>query len=277
MKLLVLADNRRTDASLETEHGLCLYVETGTARYLLDTGRTDVFIRNAERLGVDLTTVDYVFLSHAHADHTGGLEAFLAINEKAVILLHPTVLSERYYSSRHGGFKDIGLPFDLSPWLHRCRMVDAPLTLEDDTLVYGCQTDKFALPKANATLWKGSLANPVPDTFDHELLIMLGGPSGMLYTGCAHKGLLNVLTETSSRGMHPRWVVGGFHLLDSQPGHLYEDTETIRHTSEWLLADYPETHYLTGHCTGDAVFERMKAVLGPNLQQFYTGLKIIMP
>ncbi len=89
MKLIVLADNRRTDASLDTEHGLCLYVETGTTRYLLDTGRTELFIRNAERLGIDLTTVDYVFLSHAHADHTGGLEAFLALNDTATCTFTP--------------------------------------------------------------------------------------------------------------------------------------------------------------------------------------------
>lgn len=276
MKLIVLADNRRTDASLETEHGLCMYVETTTCRFLLDTGRTDVFIRNAERLGVDLTTVDYVFLSHAHADHTGGLESFLALNDKATVLLHPAVVNERYFSSRHGGFNDISLPFDLTPWLHRCRWVEQSLTLEDGTFVFRCHTDKFALPKANATLWKGGLPEPQRDTFDHELLIALGGPTGLLYTGCAHKGLLNILSETASQGLHPHWVVGGFHLLDSLPGHHYEASETINHTAAWLMADYPETHFLTGHCTGDTVYVWMKAVMGTQLHQFYTGLKQIV-
>lgn len=276
MKLIVLADNRCTDSSLETEHGLCMYVETGTTRYLLDTGRSDLFIRNAERLGVDLTTVDYVFLSHAHADHTGGLEAFLALNETATVLLHPAVLSERYYSSRHGGFRDIGMPFDLTPWLHRCCLVEDDLQLKDGTFIYACHPNKFAQPKANATLWKGVLSDPQPDTFDHELMMVLGGPNGLLYTGCAHKGVLNILAESTSRDMKPRWVVGGFHMLDSLPGHIYEDAETIHHIAEWLSANYPETNFLTGHCTGDTVFERMKVVMGPHLQQFYTGLKQIM-
>lgn len=276
MKLIVLTDNRRTDASLETEHGLCMYVETGTTRYLLDTGRSDLFIRNAERLGVDLTTVDYVFLSHAHADHTGGLEAFLTLNERATVLLHPAVISDRYYSSRHGGFRDIGVPFDLTPWLHRCRLVEDDLLLEDGTFIYACHTDKFAQPKANATLWKGALPDLQLDTFDHELMMVVGGPNGLLYTGCAHKGVLNMLVETSDRGQKPSWVVGGFHLLDSLPGHFYEDAETIQHIAEWLLADYPDTHFLTGHCTGDTIFERMKVVMGPHLQQLYTGLKQIM-
>jgi 7,8-dihydropterin-6-yl-methyl-4-(beta-D-ribofuranosyl)aminobenzene 5'-phosphate synthase len=276
MKLIVLADNRCTDASLETEHGLCLYVETNTTRYLLDTGRTDVFIRNAERLGVDLTAVDYVFLSHAHADHTGGLEAFLALNETATVLLHPAVISDRYFSSRQGGFRDISLPFDLTPWLHRCRLVEDDLLLEDGTFIYACHTEKFATPKANVTLWKGVLPDPQRDTFDHELMLVVGGTNGLLYTGCAHKGLLNMLAETSGRGLTPGWVVGGFHLLDSLPGHLYEDAETIHHIAEWLSADYPDTHFLTGHCTGDAVFERMKTVMGAHLHQFYTGLRQIM-
>ena len=69
MKWTVLVDNRTNDPVLETEYGLSILLETDHHRILLDTGASDMLIRNAERLGIDLSTVDYVFISHGHSDH----------------------------------------------------------------------------------------------------------------------------------------------------------------------------------------------------------------
>jgi 7,8-dihydropterin-6-yl-methyl-4-(beta-D-ribofuranosyl)aminobenzene 5'-phosphate synthase len=76
MKLVVLSDNRQVDESLESEHGLCIYMETDKYKCLLDTGATNQFIRNAEKLNINLRDVDYVFISHGHSDHTGGGAGF---------------------------------------------------------------------------------------------------------------------------------------------------------------------------------------------------------
>ena len=69
-KWTVLADNRTSNPRLETEHGLSILLETTRHRVLLDTGASDLFIRNADRLGIDLSEVDYVFISHGHARWT---------------------------------------------------------------------------------------------------------------------------------------------------------------------------------------------------------------
>ena len=77
MTWTVLSDNRTDNPALETEHGLSILLETGKHNILLDTGASDIFIRNAEQLGVDLKSVDYVFISHGHSDHAGGLRYFM--------------------------------------------------------------------------------------------------------------------------------------------------------------------------------------------------------
>ena len=83
MTWTVLSDNRTNNDQLQTEHGLSILLETDKHRILLDTGACDMFIRNAEQMGIDPYAVDYVFISHGHSDHAGGLKHLLEINKKA--------------------------------------------------------------------------------------------------------------------------------------------------------------------------------------------------
>ena len=100
MKWTVLVDNRTNNPAYETEHGLSILLETEKHSILLDTGASDMLIRNAERLGKDLSRVDYVFISHGHSDHAGGLKHFMAINNKAKVIVSPDAISGKFYSKR---------------------------------------------------------------------------------------------------------------------------------------------------------------------------------
>ncbi|MBQ6917948.1 MAG: MBL fold metallo-hydrolase, partial [Prevotella sp.] len=59
-----ISDNRSNNPELETEHGLSILLQTERHKILLDTGASDVFTRNAEQIGINLSDVDYVFISH---------------------------------------------------------------------------------------------------------------------------------------------------------------------------------------------------------------------
>ena len=100
MKWTVLSDNRSNNSSLSTEHGLSILLETERHKILLDTGASDVFIQNAELLGVNLSDVDYVFISHGHSDHAGGLRYFLEHNRQAQVIVSPDAMSGMFFSKR---------------------------------------------------------------------------------------------------------------------------------------------------------------------------------
>ena len=87
MRIVTLIENTPGDPRCACEHGLSLYLETHDHRLLMDTGSTGAFADNAEALGIDLTRVDTVVLSHGHYDHAGGLLRFAALNPGAPIYL----------------------------------------------------------------------------------------------------------------------------------------------------------------------------------------------
>ncbi len=76
----MLVDNYRYRRDLEIAWGLAIYVETPWSRILFDTGPNPrVLTENARRLGIDLSKIDAIVVSHAHGDHYGGLKAFAAL------------------------------------------------------------------------------------------------------------------------------------------------------------------------------------------------------
>ena len=261
MKWTVLSDNRRCDDSLETEHGLSILLETEKHRILLDTGASDVFIRNAENMGIDLSTVDYVFISHGHSDHAGGLQHFLRINERAKVIVSSDAVSGKFFSKRRY------LHSITTEWpvhLHdRVSLIDHTHEVTDGIHVIAHIPQNHPMPIGNQHLFvenaEGSYVN---DDFRHELALYV---DGLLFTGCAHSGLENILSACP----YPvKTVVGGFHLLDD-----HESEAELTQLAKRLTETYPDTQFYTSHCTGDEVFAVLKTIMGNSLHAFSCGIE----
>ncbi len=262
MKWTVLTDNRTTNESLETEHGLSILLETNGVKVLLDTGASDVFLRNAERMGIDISTVDYVFISHGHSDHAGGLKAFLSVNKKAKIIVSVEALRGKYFSER-SFFHSITTAWPDIPE-ERLLAVDKSCTIADGVQVIANLPQMHPMPKGDQHLFiQQANGEYVLDDFRHELVLYI---DGLLFTGCAHNGLENILSACP----YPvNIVLGGFHLLD---GH--ETEEELMSLGKRLAEKYPKTLFYTSHCTGDAVYAELKSVMGEQLHPFSCGVSI---
>ena len=259
MEWTVLSDNRTINPAFETEHGLSILLETEKHCILLDTGASDILIRNAERLGKDLSSVDYVFISHGHSDHAGGLKHFMDINKKAKVIVSPDAISGMFYSKRRY-LHSITTEWPEFPQ-ERLLQINHSGSIGDDIYVIAHIPHIHPMPEGNQHLFVQDMQGQyVHDDFRHELALYT---KGLLFTGCAHSGLENILAACP---LPVKMVVGGFHLLDN-----HEDEVKLTALSSRLTEAYPQTHFYTSHCTGDAVFAILQDVMGNKIHPFSCG------
>ena len=288
MKITVLSENTAgPDSRLKAEFGLSLLIETGGATLLFDTGASDRFALNADALGVDLAKVDWLVLSHGHYDHGGGLRAFFERNRHAKAVMKPGV--ERPHvgtlvpglptllHKTHLLTRDIGLdPQVLSDNAHRIVWAHEPLDLAEGIRVLPSIPRVHPLPKGNRFLLALEEGRFVPDAFSHELLLVVdGAPGAVVFSGCAHSGILNMLEavarDAPTRAVHA--VVGGFHQTLPKSEKMSGTSAEVRDLA-LTLGERVTGDIYTGHCTGTEAFGVMRGVLGERLRALHTGMQI---
>ena len=255
MKITTLIENTTLSPALAAEHGLSLFVETDRCSFLFDAGQSGAFADNAAKLGVSLRTADFAVLSHGHYDHGGGMLRFLELNRRAKLYVNRDAFGDYC----NGTQRCIGLD-------HRLR-ASARLVLTGDTctiapgitlstcngLTRPVPTDPFGLTERIGSFF-------LPDDFRHEqYLLVREGERRVLFSGCSHKGILNIL-----EWFRPDVLVGGFHFKQLSP-----DSEQLRRYGA-AMARY-HTEFYTGHCTGQAQYEVLKTILGDRLHALSTG------
>jgi 7,8-dihydropterin-6-yl-methyl-4-(beta-D-ribofuranosyl)aminobenzene 5'-phosphate synthase len=87
MNVTIIYDNTSYQQSLRADWGFSALVEVKGRRILFDTGaRGDILLGNMKALGIDPKSIEEIFISHPHADHTGGLSDFLRNNPVRVVI-----------------------------------------------------------------------------------------------------------------------------------------------------------------------------------------------
>ncbi|MGA2681438.1 MAG: MBL fold metallo-hydrolase [Candidatus Bathyarchaeia archaeon] len=239
------------------EHGFCMLVRVfrnqETCTILFDTGiSSNGVVINAKRMGIDLSEVSYVVLSHGHYDHFGGLQAIVeAVNKIDLpIITHEDMVKRRGTASFSGDIREYPL-FPSSEQLTPAKIVNTkkPCLIANDLV---CITGE--IPR-KVTFEKGLMQNKIysdnswlPDPLvldDRALVINIKDKGLVIISGCAHAGIINTVRYaqqiTGLTKVHA--ILGGFHLA----GKEFE--KRIEPTIEELKDINPEL-IVPSHCTG---------------------------
>ena len=250
MKIVTLMENTSCREDLCCEHGLSLYLETGSRKILFDAGQSAAFADNAEALGVDLRKVDFAVLSHGHYDHSGGLGKFLETNESAPVYVSQWAFEPHYETD--GRYVGVDLSLQESS---RIRYVAEKTVLAEGITLFRLAT----APMDTAGLLVEENGVRIPDDFRHEQYLLLEEVGKrILISGCSHKGILNIM-----EAFRPDILIGGFHFMK------ITEEEKLEAAAKKLLAY--DTVYYTGHCTGQKQYDCLKNIMGDRLHYISTG------
>ena len=272
MTVNILIDNQAaTDDSLQHEHGLSIYFEADGRRIMLDTGLTGASMSNAKTMGIDVSKIDTLILSHGHVDHTGGLESFLQQNDKATIYASRHILTWNYSSNHHGHQHSLNPNQALiQQHLHRFCLLDNNLQLSQHIHLVFNRFHIVSSPKGNKYLSlvssQGTLS---PYRAEDELSVAILEQQQLhIFASCSHNGILNIILSCqAATGVNDvATYIGGLHLLDDA-----ESDSSLQALATDIQQRYPDMVLHTGHCTGSHAKSTLQQVLGPNCHIFYTG------
>ena len=266
MRIINLVENTEGASGCGVEHGLCFYIETEKHKLLMDTGQTGLLLENAEKLGIDLTQVDTVVLSHGHYDHGGGILPFAKINLTAKIYVPEAAFGEYYSMNKAGEPHYIGLAKEIQelPQVVTVSTKEEIYRIDDELSLFSGIGSEHAVPSTNQRLKKKTEEGYVQDDFAHEqCLVISEGVKKVLLSGCAHHGILNI--------EEPDFVISGFHMMKK---HSYTDEDINMIIDTALALRQYKTVFYTGHCTGVEPYNAMKKLMGNQLHYVHSGDEI---
>ena len=269
-RVTIVYDAFGDNPRLTRDWGFSALVEHDGKRILFDTGNNvEIFAHNIRALGIDLTKLDCVVISHRHTDHSTGLKYVLSVNPKV------TVYAPKEGFSQFGGALPPGFLRPVSDLPTRMRYFDGdyPQGLPEGRLY---DAGNFVLIDSLTEILPGIFVVPTisknPGTLElHELTLAIKRPDGLLLVdGCSHSGVDEILRAASSIDPRLHILFGGLHLVTTPEDEIDRLVENLK--TKWKIEKIAP-----GHCTGEPAFYRMQKAFSANYIYAGVGTYIEVP
>lgn len=263
-RVTILYDAFGESKELTKDWGFSAFVEHNGKRILFDTGNNAaIFEHNVKALGIDLTKLDFVVISHRHADHATGLRYVLSVNPNVTVYVP---------ADGANGFGGAPIP---KTFFREDDSLPANMRYfggaEPDHLTSGklYDTGNFVLVNQLTEVSPGIFlvrtVSQKQGTLElPELTLAIKRPNGLLLVdGCSHAGIEPILQAASAVDPRTEVVFGGLHLVTTPVEEIDALVENLK--TKWKVE-----RIAPGHCTGEPAFARLKKAYGE--KYLYAGL-----
>ncbi|PKM65389.1 MAG: MBL fold metallo-hydrolase [Firmicutes bacterium HGW-Firmicutes-2] len=266
MKLVVLVDNNTyIDQYYYGEPGVSYYIEDEDTKLLWDVGYSDLFLRNANAMGIDLENLDAIVISHGHDDHTRGLKYYFDKSHKKdiTVIAHPDAFKDKVEA--HLKISSPILEVELK---EKCHLVLSKEPIKVSTNI----TFLGEIPQLNNFENRKAIGQQISDgtssddyLMDDSALVYKSEKGIYIITGCSHSGICNIIeyAKQVSKDNRVLGIIGGFHL--------FEVTEHVHKTIDFLKQNHLKEIYAS-HCTSFAVRAEIYKVLP--IKEVGVGLEV---
>ncbi len=268
MKVKIIVDNYVAQSQVFAEHGFSALICDGDKNILFDTASGSLaLLHNLELFKVSTEEISDVVLSHGHDDHSGGVVSLMNRNQECKFWA-----GEGFDVARTGRRGvDIGLKLTADQ-KKRFNIVDGMDQLTDNVFAVsakGCDltdmshTDDFYILESDGTKPR--------DYFNDEVYIVCVNEGKIsIITGCAHRGVANIVRHAQSLFNIPvDTIIGGFHTL-------HDSKEKLARLASELKSVSPR-QIICGHCTGVEAYAVLKSMM-PEVEMMHTqvGMNVFL-
>jgi 7,8-dihydropterin-6-yl-methyl-4-(beta-D-ribofuranosyl)aminobenzene 5'-phosphate synthase len=274
IKVTTLSENAANIGFL-AEWGLSMVVEADGLKVLFDTGAGIAAVHNAQLMGVDLSAVDRIVLSHGHYDHTGGLHDVLTMAGRKEVIAHPAVWGRKYAQLEGEPERYVGIPFireGLEALGASFILSDQPVKLSANLMTTGeipMVTDYEAI---EAYLYIKEGEERKQDSLPDDLALIIDAEFGLVVIlGCAHRGIVNTLRHAQKlTGKELIYAaIGGTHLVHASQERLEKTVAALKEMGVQYLG--------VSHCTGFASSAYLLREFGDRFFLNNAGTRFTLP
>ncbi|ASJ09200.1 MBL fold metallo-hydrolase [Thermococcus siculi] len=272
MKVYVLVeDYSGYESPFLAQHGVSFLVEKDGKRILFDTGQSaEPILHNMKLLGIEPSSIDYVFLSHCHYDHTGGLLGILkAVGRRIPVIAHPEIFRRHFTMSPY--LRSVGIPFRRAEIeeLADLYLTPKPLEIVEGIRSTGEVRSREEFERGHLQVYTIKNGQVQEDTIMDDMSLVAKTPEGLvIISGCSHAGIVSIVRHAIrlTGEKRVRAVIGGFHLIDASEERI---ERTVR---EFLELGVKEVY--TGHCTGLRAEAAFLKAYGERFRKLHSGMVV---
>ena len=273
MEIITLIENKEGICGLQNEFGLSFLIKDENKTFIFDTGKTGEFIKNADKLNINLKDVKDMVLSHSHFDHTGGVKTFTEkCNSDYTLHVNKTFFEEKHR---------------ITEVIHEFlgNNFDEKYLLNHGVKIHYLENNEYKISK-NITLhtnfksinnfetptryyFRKIYDNYILDNMEDEIAAVMETKKGLLIIcGCSHIGIANIVENIRLRtGKKIYGIAGGLHLTKASDERMNAVLNYFKETGIEFFA--------VSHCTGDKFIEKLKTITD-NFIYDSTGNKIVI-